>query len=73
MQTLKYILLATIACAIVGCSGSTAVSRQPSTSEIDEAKQRRLKTIDDLQIPEEQKQRMRDQVTGGQANRKAGN
>ena len=73
MGRLKLILFAAIALTIVGCTGSTAVSRQPSTSEIEEGKQRRLKAIDELQIPEDQKQRMREQVTGKQQERKAGN
>lgn len=73
MRKLKLILFALSMLAVVGCTGSTAVSRQPSTSEIEEGKQRRLKAIDDLKIPEDQKQRMREQVAGKQTERKAGN
>jgi|GEM_PF-4165447 len=72
MKRLNWIALALALVGVVGCTGSTAVSRQPSASEIEEGKQRRLKAIDALQIPEEQKQRMRAQITGRQPERKAG-
>lgn len=67
-------LAALASIAVVGCTGSTAVSRQPSNAEIEEGKQRRLKAIDALNIPEEQKQRMREQVLGAspQQEREAG-
>lgn len=72
MVRAKAILYIVGALVLAGCTGSTAVSRQPSASEIEEGKQRRLKAIDALQIPEDQKQRMREQITGKQPERQAG-
>ena len=51
--------------AALGCTGATDVSTQPSQSEIEAGKQRRLAEIDKLNAPEEAKQRMRAQIGGG--------
>ncbi len=50
---------------IAGCGG-TSVSRQPSTSEIEDAKQRRLAEVDKLEgLTPAQKQAMKDHIAGG--------
>lgn len=58
-------LIGVIAAGLMaGCTGSTAVSTQPSQAEIDAARARRLADIDKLQIDEAAKERMRAQVRG---------
>ncbi len=56
--------LAALSFFAAGCAPDTEVSRVPSKAEIEEGQARRLAAIDALQIPEEQKQRMRQQITG---------
>ena len=57
-------VIATLSIFAAGCGADTEVSRVPSKAEIEEGQARRLAAIDALQIPEEQKQRMRQQITG---------
>ena len=61
MKTLKTILVALVALSMIACDRS-AVSRVPSEAEIEEAKERRLANIETLNIPEEQKEMMRQQI-----------
>jgi hypothetical protein len=60
---LGFALLLLIVSAL-GCTNDTSTSKQPSQSEIEEAKTRRLAEIEKLKIPEEAKARMRAQVQG---------
>ncbi|MFW5697692.1 MAG: hypothetical protein ACOCX1_03945 [Fimbriimonadaceae bacterium] len=63
MKTLKAIPLVCLAAALLACSDSS-VSRVPSEQEIEDGKERRLAAIEELNIPEEQKERMRQQIEG---------
>jgi hypothetical protein len=66
---LNHTLMASFALFVaVGCTGSTAVSTQPTADEIQQGKQRRLAEIEKMNVPETAKQRMRDQVNGGSPN-----
>lgn len=57
---------AIFAAQISGCTGATDVSTQPSQSEIEEAKQRRLAEIDKMTgLSEQERERMKAQVSGG--------
>jgi hypothetical protein len=63
MKTLKLLILAFAASSLMGCDQS-AVSRVPSEEEIEAGKERRLAEIEKLNIPEAQKERMRQQISG---------
>jgi hypothetical protein len=53
--------------AVVGCTGSTAVSKQPSQAEIQQGVERRMADIDKMQgISPEAKERMKQQIRGSQ-------
>ncbi len=60
------ILVGIVGLAFCGCSGSTAVSTQPSNEEIQQGISRRIAEVDKMQIPEESKERMRAQIRGSQ-------
>ena len=55
------IISAVVLTAITGCNDS-AVSRQPSVADIEEANQTRTEYIDSLNIPDDQKQAMKDRL-----------
>jgi hypothetical protein len=59
-------LVAALTIAIVGCTGSTAVSKQPSQAEIQQGIERRMADIDKMQISPEAKERMKQQIRGSQ-------
>jgi hypothetical protein len=60
--------VALLSLALVGCTGSTAVSKQPSQAEIQQGVERRLADIDKMQgLSPEAKERMKQQVRGSQA------
>lgn len=51
---------------LVGCDNSE-VSRVPKAAEIEDAKQRRLAEVDKLNIPEAEKEIMRQRISGSGA------
>lgn len=52
---------------VAGCTGSTAVSKQPSQSEIQQGVERRLAEVDKMQgVSPEMKERMKQQIRGTQ-------
>ena len=54
--------------ALIGCTGSTAVSTQPSASEIQQGIDRRIAEVDKMQnLSPEMKERMKAQIRGNQA------
>lgn len=57
------VLLVGLGC-LAGCKDS-AVSRDVKPEEVEESNARRQDYVDSLDIPEEQKQRMREQYGGG--------
>jgi hypothetical protein len=62
----RALMLLGICIVAVGCTGSTAVSTQPSQAEIQQGIERRIADVDKMQIPEEQKERMKAQIRGSQ-------
>lgn len=50
--------------ALEGCSGATDVSREPSRDEIKEGIDRRLKVLEQTNLPEAEKERQRQQILG---------
>ena len=68
MTTRLLIILGAI-CAMVGCTGSTAVSDQPSEAEIQAGIDRRMKAIDDdPNMTPQAKQIAKDRIKGSSAN-----
>jgi hypothetical protein len=68
MDVRAKLLVALLSLALVGCTGSTAVSKQPSQAEIQQGVERRLADIDKMQgLSPEAKERMKQQVRGSQA------
>lgn len=62
------LLVALLSVALVGCTGSTAVSKQPSQAEIQQGVDRRIADIDKMPgLSPEAKERMKQQVRGSQA------
>lgn len=61
------LLAALLSTAVAGCTGSTAVSKQPSQAEIQQGVERRIADIDKMQgLSPEMKERMKQQVRGSQ-------
>lgn len=56
---------------LAGCNPATDVSQQPSQDEIKAGIDRRLAEIDKLPIPQEEKDRMKQQVSGQQPSQAA--
>ncbi|MBC8063193.1 MAG: hypothetical protein H7Y17_00055 [Chlorobia bacterium] len=53
---------------LIGCTGSTAVSTQPSAAEIQQGIDRRIAEVDKQQgLTPEMKERMKAQIRGNQA------
>lgn len=64
MNKAKVILGVVFAAGVLAGCGDSAVSRVPSEPEIQQAKTSRIDEINKLNIPEEQKQKMRDAING---------
>ena len=66
MKLKNFALIAIATVAAFGCSGDTSVSAEVSPKEIQEGIDRRLAAVDKLNVPEAQKERMRQQIRGSQ-------
>lgn len=64
LSGLLFVICAVVLLAPIGCDNS-AKTRVPDPVEVEDAKARRLAEIEKLNIPEDQKERMRQQIQGG--------
>ena len=70
MEVRAMLLAAVLGSAVAGCTGSTAVSTQPSQAQIQQGIDRRIADVDKITgLSDEQKERMKSQIRGSQAGR----
>ena len=58
---------------LVGCEKDTSVSTPPSQNQIDDAVEKRLAEVDKLNLPQSQKDAMKERIKPGSAKRGPGN